>query len=462
MKKAIATTICLLLGAAAAGFALLPELDASQAFSGGPTHTVRNQDVIVSVMEQGTLESSNNVEIKCRVRGDNTITSVVESGTQVEPGQVLVTLETLAIDEEISERTKFYHLSESEAARSAADVARAELAIREYTEGRFVQELAALQKQLAIAESRLLNAGNRLKHSQMMQRSAFANELEINEREAALEQAKLNVGLVRTQIDVLENYTKKEEIVRLQGELAVAQATHEADLERVTADRNRLQRAQEELEYCTIRAESAGLVIYPNAEEWKDAPEVEEGATVHKDQILLLMPDLNQMQVKVGIHESMIDRIAPGMKAVVTLNRTAIEGEVSFVARVAKPAGWWTGNVVKYDVIVSLPETEGLKPGMTVEVEILMATHSDVVAVPAAAVMATDDGFACWVTDGVTAERRAVKLGDSNDMLIVVSEGLSAGEDVVIDPLAHVPAAQEEAARMMQDAARQGPGLIDL
>ncbi|MCR9197604.1 MAG: hypothetical protein NXI04_03070 [Planctomycetaceae bacterium] len=462
MKKVVGTLTVLLLTAAVVGLALLPESDADQTFRGGPTHTARRQQVTVSVMEQGTLESSSNVEIKCRVRGDNTITSVVESGAIVEPGDVLVTLETLAIDEEISERTKFYHLSESQAARSAADVARAKLAIREYEEGRFVKELADLQKQLAVAESRLLNARNRLKHSEMMQRSEYASDLEVEERNFAVDQAELNVNLVKTQIDVLENFTKKEEVVRLKGELAVAEATHEADVERALADKKRLERAREELQYCTIAAQSAGLVIYPNSEEWKDAPDVEEGATVHKDQILLLMPDLDQMQVKVGIHESMIDRIAPGMKAVVTLNKTVMEGEVSFVASVAKPAGWWTGNVVKYDVIVSLPQTDGLKPGMSVEVEILMATHNDVVAVPAAAVMETADGFACWVTDGVTATRREVTLGDSNDMLIVVTEGISAGEDVVLDPLANVPAAQQEAARIMQDAASQGPSLIDL
>ena len=79
-----------------------------------PTHTVSRGELVVSVTEQGTLESSNNTEIKCRVRGSNTITFVIESGTEVQAGEELIRLDTLVIEEEISERTKFYHLAESQ------------------------------------------------------------------------------------------------------------------------------------------------------------------------------------------------------------------------------------------------------------------------------------------------------------------------------------------------------------
>ena len=243
----------------------MPSRDATR--ESAPTYTINRGELIVSVTEQGTLESANNTEVKCRVRGSNTITFVIESGTEVEAGEELIRLETLAIEEEISERTKFYHLAESQVARSAADVARAKLAISEYEEGRFVSELSSLQKDLAVAESRLLNSKNRLKHSRMMSRSEYASELEVEEKEFASKQSEMNVGLIKTRIEVLKNYTKREELVRLKGELNVAQATWEADVERALADKKRLQRAQEELRLCTIVSDRAGLVIYPDSEE---------------------------------------------------------------------------------------------------------------------------------------------------------------------------------------------------
>lgn len=416
----------------------------------GTTQTVTRGELLVTISEQGTLESSNNTEIKCRVRGDSTITYVIESGTEVQPGDVLIELETLAIEEEISERTKYYHLAESQVARSAADVKRARLAISEYVEGRFVTEQASLQKDLAVAESRLLNAKNRLKHSRMMSRSEYASELEVEEKGFAVAQADLNVKLTQTQIDVLQNFTKREELVRLEGELKAADATYKADVERALADKKRLDRAEEELQFCTIVADRAGLVIYPTGEEWKDTPEIEEGSTVHKDQTLLLMPDLKQMQVKVGIHESMVDRMRTGMEATAKLNRTVMKGEVIYVASVAMPAGWWTGNVVKYDTIVSLPTAEGLRPGMSVEVELVVARHEDVLTLPATAVIETQQGFACWVRTPTGLRHRSVKLGDSNDMFIVAHEGVDEGDEVILDPLANVQEAQEEAARSLQ------------
>ena len=462
MKLTILATTVL----AAAGIAwvsVVPNDSIDSLLDSAPTHTISRGELIVSVTEQGTLESANNTEVKCRVRGSNTITFVIDSGTDVKAGDELIRLETLAIEEEISERTKFYHLAESQVARSAADVERAKLAISEYEQGRFISELSSLQKDLAVAESRLLNSRNRLKHSQMMSRSEYASELEVEEREFASEQADMNVGLIKTRIEVLENYTKKEELVRLQGELKVAEATWEADVERALADKKRLERAQEELGLCTIVAQRDGLVIYPDGEEWENAPKIEEGGTVNKDQTLLLMPDLSQMQVKVGIHESIIERVKSGMESNITLNRDNLTGEVTYVAEVAKPAGWWTGNVVKYDTIVSLPSTaEGLRPGMSAEVEIVLARHEDVLTIPTNACLEIQGEFICWVKTRSGAERRVVELGDSSSMFILVESGLNEGEQVILDPLANVPGAQKEAAASLRGSREQEFGFEDL
>lgn len=411
-------------------------------------------DLTLSVSEQGTLESSENVEIRCRVRGSNTITWVIESGTEVVPGDLLVSLDTLTIEEEISERTKFYHLAKSQAARSAADVARAKLAIDEYSEGRFITQLATLKKNRAVAESRLLNATSHRQHSEMLARSEYVRELTVEERQFAVSQAKLNLSLIQTRIDVLEEFTKEEELIRLNGELKAAEANHAADLERVDADLQRLERAQEELGYCEIRAKRAGLVIYPNNEDWEDAPKIEQGATIRKDQILLLMPDLKQMQIRVGIHESIVDRVAPGLEAEVTMNEETHSGRVDTVAAVARPAGWWTGNVVKYDAVVSLPRgIQGLRPGMSARTDVILAEYQNVVKIPVSAVLQTREGEFCWVRIRNQIQKRNISTGESNRLEIIVTEGITTDEQVVLDPLAGIPEARELALLAAADTA---------
>ena len=195
--------------------------------------------------------------------------------------------------------------------------------------------------------------------------------------------------------------------------------------------------------YCVIKAEKSGMVIHPSAAQWKNAPEIEEGATVHKDQVLLLMPDLSKMQVKVGIHESIIDRIKPGLAARVTLPDKTLDGEVSSVASVTAPAGWWTGNVVRYDTIIELPSVEGLKPGMSAEVEVIVDRHEDVLTIPVAAVVETAEGDFCWVKTAEGAQRRSLELGDTNDVFTVVKAGLKEGDEVVLNPLAFMEEAQK-------------------
>ena len=397
-------------------------------------HNVERGDLLVSLTERGILESAQNTEIKCNVRGASTINWVIDSGTVVQAGDEVVKLENKQIEDFLHERTKFAHLSRDAAIGFRAQATRAGLAITEYLEGRFRTELMTLQKDLAIAEESLRTAQSMLDHARLMFGRGYESELDVEQREFAVEEAELAVAIKHTQIDVLKRFAKEEELKTLQGNWEAAKAAAEGHEEVLRMDEARMALAQEEIERCVVKAERSGLVIYPTSQEWKHAPDIAEGATVHHDQVLLLMPDLSKMQVRVGIHETMIDQIRPGMTATVTLPDRTLAGQVSSVASAARPAGWWTGNMVKYDAMIQLPSVEGLKPGMSADVEIAMARHQNVLMIPLAAVVESAQGTCCWVGPAEQAQRRTVQLGDSNDVFAVVEKGLKEGEQVVLDP----------------------------
>jgi len=431
---------------------LIPGTRQSRRIDPELTHAVKRGNLIVTVTEQGTLESSENTEIKCRVRGQSTVIWVIEGGTEVKPGDELVRLDTLTLEDAIAERTKYAHLTRSGAERSRANVERAKLAIPEYLEGRFRTELMALERDWAIAESNLRTARNMLAHATMMAERGYVSELEVEEKTFAVTQAELNVEVSNTQIDVLKRFTKEMELETLRGNLKASEASLAGEEERSKQDDARRDLALKELDYCVIKAEKPGMVIYPSAAQWKKAPEIEEGATVHKDQVLLLMPDLTKMQVKVGIHESIIERIKPGLAAKVALPDKTLNGKVSSVASVTRPAGWWTGNVVKYDTIIELPSTEGLKPGMSAEVEVVIDRHEDVLMIPTPAVVETEKGDFCWVKTAEELQRRSLELGDTDDSFIVVEAGLREGDEVVLNPLAVIEEAQTDALKPFAEA----------
>ncbi len=390
------------------------------------------------------LESSNNTEIKCKVRGYNTVIWVVEGGTEVTAGDELVKLDTKRIEDAVSLQTTNYHTAMATLAQSEAEVAKAEIAVSAYLDGTYRSQHESLEMALKIAESNLQTARKMLDHSEQLFKLGYVTELEVEGNTFTVTQAELELKVNQTRLRVLDEYTKKSELEGLNGNLIASKSKLEADQAGLAMDKGRLDRAKDELELCVIKAEKSGMVIHPSAAQWKNAPEITEGATVHKDQILLLMPDLSEMQVKVGIHESVVDRIKPGMVARVTLPDKTLNGKVSSVSAVTRPAGWWTGNVVKYDTVIELPAANGLKPGMSAEVEVIIDSHEDVLTIPVAAVMETVEGDFCWVMTAEGAKRRSLVLGDTNDSFIIIEAGLKEGDQVVLNPLAFLEEAQAE------------------
>jgi HlyD family secretion protein len=427
------------------GAAYLPTVIQSEEIGPKLTYKISRGDLIVTVTEQGTLESSNNTEIKCKVRGNSTVTYVIPAGTVVEPGEVLVRLDTKVIDEQHSLTKTNTFIAQATLEQTKANVARYEISIDAYKEGRFRSELQLLEKDLAAKKRNYRTAQKMHQRSEGLFRQGYVTELEVDGNAFTVKQAELELKVKETEIKVLKEFTRAMELETLNGNLTASESKLAADLAGLRMEIKRRDRAEQELKDCIIKAETAGLVIYPSAASWKRTPDITEGANVRKDQVLLLMPDLSKMQVKVGIHESMVERVHAGLKAVVTLPDRTLEAEVSKVATVTKPAGWWTGNVVKYDTVIDLPVDADLKPGMSAEVEVILAVHNDVLTIPVAAVIETEEGDFCWVRTADNTAKRRLELGDSNDVFILVIAGLNEGEEVVLNPTAYIEEAEKQA-----------------
>ena len=82
---------------------------------------------------------------------------------------------------------------------------------------------------------------------------------------------------------------------------------------------------------------------------------------------------------------------------------------------------------------------------MSAEVEVIMAKHENVLMIPVAAVVETNEGNFCWVQTPNRSVRRLLKLGDSNDVFIEVKAGLNEGDEVILNPTAMIEDAKQEA-----------------
>ena len=106
------------------------------------------------------------------------------------------------------------------------------------------------------------------------------------------------------------------------------------------------------------------------------------------------------------------------------------------------------GNLITQDQI------NQLKPGMTAEARIRVGELKNVLVVPVQAIAEHKGDFFAFVEDplGNEIRRRKVKIGENNEKLVEVLEGIQEGETVALD--AHARAALE----FKNEDAKEGEG----
>ena len=104
-------------------------------------------------------------------------------------------------------------------------------------------------------------------------------------------------------------------------------------------------------------------------------------------------------------------------------------GSMAFIENMVDPN---TGTVTGKAKIVNA--NEGLWPGQFVKAEIMLGMEPDALAVPAVAVQLSPQGpYVFVIKDGNIVEVRPVKISRTQNGESVISSGLSAGEQVVVD-----------------------------
>lgn len=341
----IRSVLLLLVVGAVAGAAVFSNQSSSSSdTSNVMTHVVSRSSLEVVVTENGTVESSNNKEIKCLVKGGSTVLWVIETGTMVNPGDVLVRLDQSQIEDNILAKQITYESALASKITAESDVAVAETSITEYLMGTYIKNLRTIEKDIFDSKQAVTQAELKYSSAERLAAKGAIRSLQLEQEQFQVASAMKALQVKETELETLEKYQKEKEVQTLRSDLRVAQAQLASFDASLQLEKTRLDRETEQLKNCIITADVAGMVIFPSMAAWKDTPDIEEGAVVREQQTLLMIPDVSKMQVKVGIHESKVDRLKLGMKAKVHLQGLVIEGKVAEIAEVTKPAGWGEGT----------------------------------------------------------------------------------------------------------------------
>jgi HlyD family secretion protein len=440
----------LVIALAAAGFAMLSPRVEGERNAGIIPHRAARGDLLVTVTEDGTVESAENLQIKCEISGGTTILWLIEDGVEVEQGQVLAKLDSSKLDEEISQQKIAVEKARALFVQAEKDFNVAKIAIREYLDGTYKQELQRLESDITIAKENLSSAENTLQYTQRMFRKGYATVLQRDAKEFAVQRAKLDLDLALTAKTVLTEFTRAKQLEDLNSQRDTAEAKMRSEKASLDLEEARLRRLEAEREKCVIRAPKAGMVVYANELSRRGPPgsrdvQIEEGAAVREQQDIFRLPDLSRMQVKTAVHETKVEHLRPGMRAVIHVLGRELPGKVISVASQPEPTSFFSANVKEYATIVTIEgERKELRPGMTAEVEILVTHRKNVLTLPVAALVEQRSKFVCWVQAHGQVERRPLKLGPTNNKFVEIEDGVAEGEIVVLNPRAVIEEAREK------------------
>src|SRR5581483_7378811 len=283
----------------------------------------------------------------------------------VKKGDQLVRLDSSSIEDSIL--TQEIAVAKAEAAKisSEKDFSAARIAVAEYEQGTLRRDVRRAEAEIVIAKQNLSTAENQLRYSRSMNRKGYLTQLDVESKEFAVEQARLDVEVAELSKEVLEKFTRAKTVEELISKRDSAEALMNSDLAAFTKESNQLKRLQDQLADCTIAAPSDGMVVYANdrINPWQQGPKIDLGAQVNQFQAILRLPDLKSMQVKALIHETKVDQLRLGMRVRIKIQDRDFQGEITSISNQPEATNFFSGNVKEYATLIKIDGApEELKP----------------------------------------------------------------------------------------------------
>jgi multidrug efflux pump subunit AcrA (membrane-fusion protein) len=189
-----------------------------------------------------------------------------------------------------------------------------------------------------------------------------------------------------------------------------------------------------------ITAPVDGVITYGDPDprrRRREQKDITVGASMRPSEVIGSIPDMSRLVVNLDIPEATRPKIRAGMRAemrVKALPNIQLSGEVSRISDMASNLNYWDRTSPKiYETVISIDQNlEVLRPGMSVEVDMISETVSDVIFVPVEALYVKEGDVYCQVKKAAGQEERIVRTGRSSSSFVEITEGLKSGDKVLL------------------------------
>ena len=196
-----------------------------------------------------------------------------------------------------------------------------------------------------------------------------------------------------------------------------------------------MQNLQDAMNNYTITAPISGTIIEKDAK---------VGDAVKAGDTLCIVYDLSYLEMSINVDELQISSISVGQKVQITADAVPDKTYVGTVTRVSMK-GTANGGTTTYPVSIRIDDTDGLRPGMNANAEIVVAEAKNALVVPNAAVvrgsyvLVTKDSPSAANADTTMEAPEGfvyvpVKTGVSDDDYTQIVSGIQEGDTIGYDP----------------------------
>ena len=196
-----------------------------------------------------------------------------------------------------------------------------------------------------------------------------------------------------------------------------------------------MQNLQDAMNNYTVTAPISGTIIEKDAK---------VGDAVKAGDTLCIVYDLSYLEMNINVDELQISSISVGQKVQITADAVPDKTYVGIVTRVSMK-GASNGGTTTYPVSIRIDDTDGLRPGMNANAEIVVAKANNALVVPNAAVvrgsyvLVTKDSPSAANADTAMEAPEGfvyvpVKTGVSDDDYTQIVSGIQEGDTIGYDP----------------------------
>ncbi len=405
------------------------------------TTVARKGSLEITVVDKGGLESSENKDAYCLVEGQTTIIMIKPEGTPVKKGDIVCKLDSASLNDQLVNQKITTKSAEAnhENAKLTREVA--EIAVVEYEEGIYKQDLSTVEGEIKLAESDLSRSEDRLDWARRMYDKGYVSAATKVSEELTLKKARFALEQAQSKKKVLVDYTRGKTVKELRSEVEKARSDELAKKATYALEDSKEKKLEKQIANCDILAPADGLVVYANDPNraFTGQPQIEEGASVRERQKIFSLPDITRMQVNTKVHESQTNKLARGMKARIRVDAFAsetLEGTVYDIAPLPDSTNFFSSDIKVYTTKVKIDKPlPGLKPGMTAQVEILVDRKPDVLMVPVLSILQFQgkDHVTKKIDDRYVETE--VELGASNEKYVEILKGLKEGDVIAMSPM---------------------------